>query len=196
MQEGGALGIAMFWLRVFAVCLSGASFVTSIVHLARASSKIWQRATGSSIVVTNAFIMVCSLAALAFKLLWWFGIALPAFRPLSPFQLFVVFALVAQFLYCALMSLTTNAATYDFCERNPGDPAVVEFRAEHPTQDLVEDYVAARTSWQYVAAAAFFAVWLPATVALAISKRKPDNRWKPRPVPADGLPVVPDDDGE
>jgi hypothetical protein len=213
LQKGGALGIATFWLVILAACLSTSSTVRSIVHLARASSKIWRRATGSSILVTNVFIMFCSLASLAFQVLAWRRIALPEFLLLSPFQWFIVFTFIAQFLYCVLLTLTTDAMAHeaaeairDFCERYIDDPAVVEFLAEYTTQDLLRDFVAGRTSGQYTASAAFFAVWLPATVALAVCTKKLDGGQSPAAVKAvalqdsgrhpDPLPVAADDDDQ
>jgi hypothetical protein len=172
-QTRGQLGVATFWTHLFLICLSLACAAFSVYWMSLTSSALWIAATDGSLLAANCCLLVFSIASLVFLALYALGIEVRA--PAGSRVLLGVAALASQTVLCALLSLATESETAlrygdlsDYCVRHWALEDVKAFLAEHGTEYSIQAYVGRRTRDLYPSAAAFLALWFPATVFFLI----------------------------
>lgn len=169
LEQGGPMKIATFWLAILLLGISLSTAIFSIYWMAIAGSKIWLNAIGGALVATNFFLMLLSLASMAFLALSMLGFKI-VFDGFTR-QLFAVSTFIAQILCCVLMSLATETETdrclkelEDYCIRNAELPLVVDFMKDHSTSYSRYSFVARITTEAYSSIASLFGIWFPLTI--------------------------------
>jgi hypothetical protein len=175
LQTSGALGTAVFWLRVLVGGVSVSATIYSIVLMSRTASGLWVKAVSPAALVICIFLLLCSVLCIASLLLLVLGIELISAIPDLWYYVVIVCSLACHALFAILMSFSTRSRAdlyaldlEDYCIRRVWDAKVSEFLRTYGTVFSRRAFVNQRTSDQYPSIAAFIGIWLTATLALVV----------------------------